>query len=118
MKIIDLFAGCGGLSLGFKKENFKSIAYLDWEQSCVDTLIENIPFEHDNPLNIFIRISNGISSILTQLYPNKVCQTISNPKLDLLIALHGHVLCLYFIKGQPFNLSLHKYCNFLTVSNL
>ena len=45
MKIIDLFAGCGGLSLGFKRENFKSIAYLDWEQSCVDTLIEN--FSHD-----------------------------------------------------------------------
>ena len=45
MKIIDLFAGCGGLSLGFRREKFKSIAYLDWEQSCVDTLIEN--FGHD-----------------------------------------------------------------------
>ena len=38
MKIIDLFAGCGGLSLGFKKHNFRVIGYVDWEKSCIDTL--------------------------------------------------------------------------------
>ena len=41
MKVIDLFAGCGGLALGFKYEGFKTTAFLEWEQPCIETLIEN-----------------------------------------------------------------------------
>ena len=41
MKVIDLFAGCGGLALGFKNEGFKTVAFLEWEKSCIETLHEN-----------------------------------------------------------------------------
>ena len=38
MKIIDLFAGCGGLSLGFEKQGFKSLGYVDWDECCIKSL--------------------------------------------------------------------------------
>ena len=41
MNIIDLFAGCGGLSLGFKKSHFNCLAYVEWDRSCIETLKAN-----------------------------------------------------------------------------
>ena len=38
---LDLFAGCGGLSLGFEAENFETIGY-EMEQSAVDTYNTNL----------------------------------------------------------------------------
>lgn len=39
--VLDLFAGCGGLSLGFEAENFETIGY-EMEQSAVDTYNKNL----------------------------------------------------------------------------
>ena len=41
MNVLDLFAGCGGLALGFKKQDFNTVGFLEWEKSCVDTLKRN-----------------------------------------------------------------------------
>ena len=41
LKIIDVFAGCGGLSIGFKKANFEVCSYLEIDKSCCLTLKEN-----------------------------------------------------------------------------
>lgn len=50
MKVIDLFAGCGGLALGFKKLSFETLAFLEWEKSCIDTLKENFSQTHSPPM--------------------------------------------------------------------
>ena len=38
---IDLFAGCGGLSLGFEKAGFKSLLAIDHWQDALDTYAKN-----------------------------------------------------------------------------
>lgn len=47
MKIVDLFAGCGGFALGFKAQGAKSIAFVEWEKACCDTLSANFGEEID-----------------------------------------------------------------------
>ena len=44
MKVIDLFAGCGGMSLGFQNAGFEVISAYDNWQSAVDVYSHN--FDH------------------------------------------------------------------------
>jgi len=46
LKVIDLFAGCGGLGEGFKQAGFSVIASVDWEKACVNTLNANFKGKH------------------------------------------------------------------------
>lgn len=41
MKIVDLFAGCGGLSIGFHKEGFRSLGFVEWDSASICTLKKN-----------------------------------------------------------------------------
>jgi len=41
MKIVDLFAGCGGLSIGFHKEGFRSVGFVEWDAASIRTLKKN-----------------------------------------------------------------------------
>jgi len=43
MNTIDLFSGCGGLSLGFKKAGFQSIFATDIDENCLLTFTKNFP---------------------------------------------------------------------------
>ncbi|WP_417241597.1 DNA cytosine methyltransferase [Celeribacter sp.] len=56
MKVVDLFAGCGGLALGFKAKGMKSVAFVEWEKSCCDTLLAN-----------FVEPVNGIDPSVFQV---------------------------------------------------
>ena len=40
--VIDLFAGCGGLSIGFKNAGFENLLAIEWDKSCCDTFKANI----------------------------------------------------------------------------
>jgi DNA (cytosine-5)-methyltransferase 1 len=40
-KVIDLFAGCGGLSLGFKKSGFDVLGHVEIDDNCCETLSIN-----------------------------------------------------------------------------
>lgn len=35
MKTVDLFAGCGGLSLGFQNQSFEIVSTFEWRDSAV-----------------------------------------------------------------------------------
>ena len=43
-RLIDLFAGCGGMSLGFQNAGFEVIAAYDFWQAAIDIYKEN--FQH------------------------------------------------------------------------
>jgi len=41
MNVIDLFAGCGGLSYGFKNNGFNSVGFVEIDKHCIGTLKAN-----------------------------------------------------------------------------
>ena len=84
MKTVDLFAGCGGLSIGFDKVGFQTLGYLDWDNHCIETLKTN--FKKNNAVFMHgdIRdISNGknryIDNFLAELKSNSVDGIIGGP---------------------------------------
>lgn len=58
MKIVDLFAGCGGLTIGFHQAGFKSLAFIEWEKSCIATLKENFDKGLETPKFFDVDIRN------------------------------------------------------------
>ena len=54
MKIIDLFAGVGGLSLGFEMEGFESVIAIDIWDDAIKT------YNHNRKKNV------GVSTDITQ----------------------------------------------------
>ncbi len=40
--VIDLFAGCGGMSIGLKKAGFQNLLAVEWDASCCETFKANI----------------------------------------------------------------------------
>ena len=43
LNVIDLFAGCGGMSLGFKWAGFNSILATDIDENAISTYSHNFP---------------------------------------------------------------------------
>lgn len=41
-RVIELFAGCGGMALGFKNAGFRTVLANEWDRSACDTLRANI----------------------------------------------------------------------------
>lgn len=58
MNVLDLFAGCGGLALGFKMQSFRTVGFLEWEKSCIKTLKRNFGSDESDPIFIHSDIRN------------------------------------------------------------
>jgi len=70
LKVIDLFAGCGGLSLGFKKAGFNVLGHVEIDDDCCSTLNKNA-----SPKEAIINIDiTDHSSCLKQLKKSGINQ--------------------------------------------
>ena len=43
MKILDLFCGAGGLSLGFEKAGFQIVGGVEFDSEIIETHVKNFP---------------------------------------------------------------------------
>ena len=43
MKVIDLFAGCGGLSKGFEMAGFEVAGFVEYWEPAIETHLKNFP---------------------------------------------------------------------------
>lgn len=76
MKIVDIFAGCGGFSSGFRSAGFGHSRLVEWESRCCETLERN-SFENivcDDIKNVDFRNLRGKVDILIGSPP---CQPFS-----------------------------------------
>ena len=99
-KVIDLFAGCGGLSCGFKKD-FELIASLEIDKTCCETLNSN-----SNPEELII--NEDINNFQNYL---PILDSKINGNLDGVIG--GPPCQAYSIAGRinPNNKGIRLVCN-------
>lgn len=73
LNVIDLFCGCGGLSLGFEQAGFSVLLGIDSWQDALDTYKYNRPDDHT------------LCADLTTLEPSDVEDHIDGKKVDVII---------------------------------
>jgi DNA (cytosine-5)-methyltransferase 1 len=65
-RVLDLFAGCGGLSLGFEAAGFHSVGY-EMDERAADTYSKNLKGPcHAQKLSIETEYDNGLGSLSIQ----------------------------------------------------
>ena len=80
MKVVDLFAGCGGLSLGFEKAGFDVVAAFEWWDTAVKCYRENfshpvVQFDLSDTENAIIEIQKYVPDMIIGGPP---CQDFSH----------------------------------------
>ncbi len=104
-KIVDFFCGAGGLSLGFKKEGFKTILANDYESVCIQTYRFNHP---EIPANKIIegdirlivdKIQNYLTEEVDIVVGGPPCQGFSSANQQRIIDDPRNELYKYFIKS-------------------
>jgi DNA (cytosine-5)-methyltransferase 1 len=84
---IDLFAGAGGLSEGFIREGFHSVAHVEMNKEACDTLKTRLTFHHlkqNNKLKTyFAYLQNELSrEELWKKNPEKVINSVINDEIS------------------------------------
>lgn len=81
MTVVDLFSGCGGLALGFKWADFKTLLASDVDENCEKTYTYNfpdVPFIKDDLRNITTnQIKGQISKSVDVVIGGPPCQGFS-----------------------------------------
>lgn len=77
-KFIDLFCGCGGLSLGFKMSGFAPIAGIDFNQAAIKTYRRNF------------RRTKAICADILTIDKDDIISQIGNKK-DIDVIIGGHL---------------------------
>lgn len=82
--VVDLFCGAGGLELGFKQNNFKTVFANDFDRLCIETYRYNHPEISDNRIicedirKISKKIDNYISESVDVVIGGPPCQGFSS----------------------------------------
>jgi len=80
---IDLFAGCGGFSEGFYKEDFESLVHADFDEAACLTLKERMKFyKYSNEIIEQSVICGDLTKDETNL---KIDNVLKNKKIDVLV---------------------------------
>ncbi len=74
-KVVDLFCGAGGLSLGFEKQGFESALAIDMWSNAIDTFNNN----RENKVGIVEDISNINEEFITKNITSDICGVIGGP---------------------------------------
>ena len=78
LNVIDLFAGCGGLSLGFRKAGFKVPIHLEINENCCKTLEENSLPEEIVINEDITKYENYLNNVILKK-PSKINGIIGGP---------------------------------------
>lgn len=73
LKVVDIFAGCGGLSYGFKMAGYEILLGIDNWKDCLDTFLHN----HEN--------SKILCEDISKIKKQDIDKLIGNQKVDVLV---------------------------------
>lgn len=87
MKVIDLFAGAGGLSEGFRQENYEIIAHVEMDKSACNTLKTREAFyylKEKGQLHTYLKYLNKELSReeFYELVPEKILKKVINEEIS------------------------------------
>jgi DNA (cytosine-5)-methyltransferase 1 len=78
LKVVDVFAGCGGLSLGFKNAGYDVCSHIEIDKKCCETIQENAS-PSEKVLNVDITDHNSYLKELKGSIPGKLDGIIGGP---------------------------------------
>jgi DNA (cytosine-5)-methyltransferase 1 len=79
---IDLFAGCGGFTLGMERAGFRVLAALDWDKSAVETLSANLASTRNE---LSLTADRVIRADIRSFAPSRLARLIGARTVDLIV---------------------------------
>jgi len=74
LQFIDLFAGCGGFTLGLERAGLRAVAAIDFNPEAVATFRRNLP-----------HVPHALKEDLTKYGPQQLAEKIGNERVDVIV---------------------------------